>query len=146
MRKLAITTLLVFTFNLSFTQRKKVETKEIPIDTIVAILNPSNGKVDNFDLSYSYKLNEKYGIKSFEFYKINALDGSDCNFVYFNGEDYFPVSLDIGDTYLDNIYNEDKTVYARVKYNKYFRNEKNPIASTVEVIFYVYKVKNNKNQ
>lgn len=137
-----LTILLVFNIDYSYSQTNKI--KEIKIDTITSILNPSNGRIDNLDLSYSYELYKKYGIKSFEFHKINVLDGSDCNFVYFNGEEYLPVSLDIGDSYPDEIYNDDKTIYVRAKYNKYFRNEKNPIASKVEVIFYVYKVKKNK--
>lgn len=118
--------------------------KETPVDTIVSILNPSIGRVDDLDLSYSAQLKEKYGIKSFEFHKVNALDGSDCNFSYFDGEQYLPMSLDIGGYCPYDIYNDEKTMYVRAKYNKYIRNEENPIASKVEVIFYVYKIKNNK--
>lgn len=138
MKHLAIIILII---NCCFAQEKKNEHKGIFIEKIISILNPYNGRADDLDLSYSYELYKKYGIKSFEFHKINALDGSDCNFTYANGNDILPQSLNIGDFYSHDIYNDEKTIYVRAKYNRYIRYEKNPIASQAEVILYVYKVK-----
>lgn len=142
MKKSALMTVIfLLTFSLSYGQKKNTKQKEILIEKIVSILSPANGKTDKLDLSYSKELLEKYNIKSFEFYKINVTDGSDCNFTYFDGKDYLPESLNIGETFSHIIYNKAKTVYVRVKYSKYIKNIKNPLASKAEVIFYVYKNK-----
>lgn len=143
MKKSAMIILVIaFTANLSFGQEKKKVNKEILIEKITSVLSPYNGRINDSDLSYSPELLEKYGIKSFEFHKINVLDGSDCNFTYSNGDgSIMPESLDVGDFYSHDIYNNDKTVYAKAKYKRFIRNEKNPIASQVEVVYYVYKLK-----
>ena len=140
MKKTVLLTIIsILLFGFPYGQKSKSKSKEILIEKIISILSPVNGKEKQSDLSYSSELFKKYGIKSFEFYKINILDGSDCNFNYFDGEDYLPQSLNIGDYYSGLIYNADKTIYVRAQYTKYLRNEKNPISSKAEVVYYVYK-------
>ncbi|WP_222164644.1 hypothetical protein [Edaphocola aurantiacus] len=135
-----LTILLTCTVSFAYAQKAKSKNEEVLIEKITSTLSPVNGKESETDRSYSDQLFKKYKIRNFEFHKINVLDGSDCNFTYSDGEEPFPQSLDVGDFYMSrDIYNEDKTIYVRPQYVRYLKNEKNPIASKVVVVFYVYK-------
>lgn len=140
MKNSTLIVLFCFAFaNCLFAQKNKTLPKKILIEKFAALLSPYNGRVYETNLSYSSNLYLKYGIKAIEFYKINKLDGSDCNFTYFEAVDVMPQSLNIGDFYIGSVYDKAKTISVEIKYNKYIENKKYPIASQVEMIYYVYK-------